>query len=616
MKKRFLRVICLSSLLISGVTFLASCNNDETNEKEDEKTGTVTLSFDSTKGSVTASKTSGKVGDLIRLTVTPNDGYEVDEVKANSTVLEGSNYAFNLVEGENKVEVTFKDASTPAPDIKTGTVVLEYDTTKGSVTSSLTSGNVGDSVTLEVEAYSGYEVSLVKANDTALEESLGVYTFTLVEGENKVEVEFSEVVNENDIAYFTGKVEFDGESNLSLKEDGTIVYWAGDGGNVSSFTYENKVYTMSYSNNGPWYGVQMFYQMPNRNSEDTYSASWKVTSDVAGKIRVNSTVYDIVEGENTIEFEIAGSNTTSISVQFGDTSSPTLQGSTFSFTAPVIEDKNSENVYHRVKFTSDGSVVKNIKIKDGSYVTAPSNPEKEGYIFQGWYDGDTQYESTLAITKDYNFVASLVDESTITTYTVSYYHEVYKKIVGEEKVAEGGYATGNIDYQFGYGKGKFYKDSEHTEEIEDITTFTPTSDTTVYVLPYLSPTYYQLGGSINSNGGVDISCTDKTDGGAGNAWVNQCNFTPVSTYCSDSSKTYEIKINYTLDSDVSINVQVYDGATKNTNTASITQGTNLETTLELPGYTKTGDDKLTFELGRATGTFTFTINSIVVSEKA
>lgn len=87
-----------------------SDSSKKTDSTSVKKTGTVTLTFDSSKGTVTADKANGEVGDTITLTITANEGYTVKEVKANDVVLTGPTYSFVLVEGENTVSVEFKVA--------------------------------------------------------------------------------------------------------------------------------------------------------------------------------------------------------------------------------------------------------------------------------------------------------------------------------------------------------------------------------------------------------------------------------------------------------------------------------------------------------------------------
>jgi hypothetical protein len=106
MKINLFKKLAVLSLLGLGIGGLVSCN--PTGETVVEvKTGTVDLKFESSQGTVTASKKEGNVGDTITLTVTPAEGYHVVSVTANGTALTGPNYAFELQEGTNVVRAEF-----------------------------------------------------------------------------------------------------------------------------------------------------------------------------------------------------------------------------------------------------------------------------------------------------------------------------------------------------------------------------------------------------------------------------------------------------------------------------------------------------------------------------
>lgn len=93
--------------------------------KSDAKYGTVTLQFNSEQGSVTASKVRGEVGDVIQLTITPGEDYLVDEVRVNGSPISAP-YQFEIAEGENVVQVTFKEIPhvEPVDDEKTKYTVI------------------------------------------------------------------------------------------------------------------------------------------------------------------------------------------------------------------------------------------------------------------------------------------------------------------------------------------------------------------------------------------------------------------------------------------------------------------------------------------------------------
>lgn len=133
-------------------------------------------------GTISASKTSGNVGDEIIVTVTPESGYELDWLKHNNNDITTTK-KFNLVKGENKVTVAFKEAT---PVVETATVTIE-ETTNGTISVNKTSGNVGEEIIVTVTPNSGYELDWLKHNDTDITETK---KFVLVSGENKLTASF------------------------------------------------------------------------------------------------------------------------------------------------------------------------------------------------------------------------------------------------------------------------------------------------------------------------------------------------------------------------------------------------------------------------------------------
>ena len=81
------------------------------------ETGSVVIDEKITNGVVSADKLTGNVGDIVTLTVTPNDGYELETLKANNEVLTvtDNQATFALVKGENLVTATFKETAVEPP---------------------------------------------------------------------------------------------------------------------------------------------------------------------------------------------------------------------------------------------------------------------------------------------------------------------------------------------------------------------------------------------------------------------------------------------------------------------------------------------------------------------
>ena len=171
-----------------------------TTQAPEVKKGTVVLSFDNNQGTVTADKTNGDVGQTVTLTITPNEGYEIDSVKANDKVLSGTTYSFKLVEGENNVEVTFK-AKAVEPEVEyniTYAASEDYDVKELSATKA----KKGQTVTFKVEVKNeNKELDEVKVNGTALTANDGVYSFVMGETDAVIEVTLKDKAVEPEVEY-------------------------------------------------------------------------------------------------------------------------------------------------------------------------------------------------------------------------------------------------------------------------------------------------------------------------------------------------------------------------------------------------------------------------------
>ncbi len=87
------------------------------------ETGTVVIDEEIANGVVSADKLTGNVGDIVTLTVTPNDGYKLESLKANNEVLTvtDNQATFTLVKGENFVTASFKETVVEPPVQQVGT---------------------------------------------------------------------------------------------------------------------------------------------------------------------------------------------------------------------------------------------------------------------------------------------------------------------------------------------------------------------------------------------------------------------------------------------------------------------------------------------------------------
>jgi hypothetical protein len=155
MRKKFkLPIVVLFSCLIA--TSLGACDTtsttsitseDETSQVVEQTTSAEATSEEETtsvvvitgtvavaaleNGTIVPDITSGEIGTIVTLTVTPDEGYSIGEVKANDVSLtedEDGNFCFALIEGENEVTGTFAQIASLSLD-KTAVEIDEVGTT-------------------------------------------------------------------------------------------------------------------------------------------------------------------------------------------------------------------------------------------------------------------------------------------------------------------------------------------------------------------------------------------------------------------------------------------------------------------------------------------------------
>ena len=72
------------------------------------------------------------------------------------------------------------------------------------------------------------------------------------------------------------------------------------------------------------------------------------------------------------------------------------------------EEKEEEQITHIVSFvdSDDGKKINSKKVVEGEKVIKPTNPTKEGYLFDGWYENE-------ACTKEFDFTIIIEEDTTI-----------------------------------------------------------------------------------------------------------------------------------------------------------------------------------------------------------
>lgn len=157
------------------------------------------------------------VGNCIFLTGSPRVAHAEDNVPpAEESIIESESVSESesILESE-VVELPCKVIVTAA---QYGDVIVDKE-----------SGNVGDIVTVYAKPYSLFKLKNITVNGTALVANAdGIYTFAMIEGENKVSAEFE--ISQSEVSYILGLIEDAKNGNFedifSLKNLLTLISWA------------------------------------------------------------------------------------------------------------------------------------------------------------------------------------------------------------------------------------------------------------------------------------------------------------------------------------------------------------------------------------------------------
>ncbi|MBO5415966.1 MAG: leucine-rich repeat protein [Clostridia bacterium] len=85
------------------------------------------------------------------------------------------------------------------------------------------------------------------------------------------------------------------------------------------------------------------------------------------------------------------------------------------------EEAPQEDIYYKVVFDSaGGSSTDEIKVLSGSKIARPEDPEKEGYIFNGWRKDAVEWDfANDKVTSDLTLTAGWIDAKTIFDYEIA-----------------------------------------------------------------------------------------------------------------------------------------------------------------------------------------------------
>lgn len=142
-----------------------------------------TITVDSSQnGTVSASASKATVGTEITLNIAPAEGYVLDTIKVNGSIIVGSKFV--MPAEDVTVTATFRAVTVPATKYSISIGTLQ----NGSVTASVTEAEAGTTITLTVTADAHYKLASLKYNDTAIDISAGGNTFTFIMPDKNVTV--------------------------------------------------------------------------------------------------------------------------------------------------------------------------------------------------------------------------------------------------------------------------------------------------------------------------------------------------------------------------------------------------------------------------------------------
>lgn len=122
-----------------------------------------------TNGTVTADKTKAAKGEIVTLTITPDAGYEVDEISVmddGASNVPVTDNKFTMPDMLVNVTITFKEKPV-TPTLTTYTLTACVDGGHGTVTPTTATKNKDETVTLTFAPDTGYELDTVTVNGTA-----------------------------------------------------------------------------------------------------------------------------------------------------------------------------------------------------------------------------------------------------------------------------------------------------------------------------------------------------------------------------------------------------------------------------------------------------------------
>lgn len=413
------------------------------------------------------------------ITVTLPDGSTTTNLTGTFTISEPGNYVINVTDAaghfvSETITVTVPEGETlDGVSLDVRLSIADENWTKGPVTVAVTifdAGSVGKNLTAirdgqtihltqSAEEPGSFIGSFtVSANDT--------YTVTCTDAAGNMGSGTIEITNIDTtspvIAVYGNPTEWtandvtitlavtdaqSGVDRVEVEKDESTIAVAKDNGWYTFTVSENGTYTVTATDklgNTARQTVEV-------NKLDKSTPILKVIGGTQSAASLNLTVTASADGSSGVTVTVQKDGGTMEGV-YGDTY-PITSAGTYTFTATTGAGKTVIQTVpvHSVTIGADNQLV-----VDGGKVTKPADPTKNGYIFDGWYDGDTRWDFDAGtVTKELTLTAHWTMEALTVTLTADKLDAVYNS--GQPVIALTATAVHGANITFTY---EWYKDGQ------------------------------------------------------------------------------------------------------------------------------------------------------------
>ena len=124
----------------------------------------------------------------------------------------------------------------------------------------------------------------------------------------------------------------------------------------------------------------------------------------------------------------------------------------YDFDTPVTEDKTLTATWDVAKYTvsfdgDNGTPIKTETVNHGATVLKPANPTRDGYCFEGWYNGEDKYDFASAVTENVSLKAKWTAEAVVNAAFTEALSADYSNFTSASTVSEADLSYTDMFYQ-------------------------------------------------------------------------------------------------------------------------------------------------------------------------